>query len=130
MATILCIDDHKYGSAALHAALEAHGYPVVVACDVRDAVALTSGGRVDAVVLDCHMEGGALADVANAIRGVSPRTPIVMLSACCGQLCERFVLADACVRKGSPAALREALDLVIRAAQYGLCRSVADTLAA
>ena len=129
MPTVLCVDDHKYGSAALHATLETHGYELVIAPEVTALVPLLTA--VDAVVLDCHMEDANVAGLASAIRQANPQVPIVMYSACCGQACDTFTLADACVPKGdSPAALLQALDLTIRAARYGLCRSVPDTRAA
>lgn len=73
MATLLYIDDRTCGSRMLVQKLRNCGYEVQVATDADEAVGLFRLYAVDAVVMDCHLEGicGAVAPI---FRRLSPDT--------------------------------------------------------
>jgi DNA-binding response OmpR family regulator len=129
MATVLCLDDGTYQFANLKEFLDAHGYDVLLVDDRRIAIDLFAHTSVDAVVLDCHVDGNE--DFVTAARMLQPSVPILMLSGYCRFPCLLSTRADACMQKGETTdRLLDTLELIIRSAKYGLVRSVRFDLAA
>lgn len=79
-AAVLVIDDDEDLRQMLRRALESLGYGVVEAADGASGIAEFGRYRPDLVLLDFAMPGMNGAEVAEAIRGLSPSTPIVFAS--------------------------------------------------
>ena len=80
--TVLCVEDEELQLKARKMLFEAAGYRVLAARSVKDAMAAFSSTSVDAVVMDYWLsdQGGNGTAVAEQIKRIRPRTPIVMLS--------------------------------------------------
>lgn len=129
MVTVLCLDDHTYQFARLRETLDAHGYQVLLVEDRSTALDVLASTGIDAIILDCQMDG--IEGFVMALRSVRPSVPIMMLSGYCRTLCRLSNSADACIQKGETTnGLLDALVLIIRSAKYGLCRSVPTSPAA
>lgn len=80
-ATVLCIDDEVLGLEIRRVVLEREGYVVLTANDGATGLTLFGTNQVDAVILDYAMPGMDGAQVAQALRGIRPGIPILLLSA-------------------------------------------------
>jgi len=78
--TILCIDDEPLILELRCKLLEKAGYRVLVASSPAEGIRLFATERIDAVVLDFWMPGLRGIAVAEKLRSMSRRVPIVMLS--------------------------------------------------
>jgi CheY-like chemotaxis protein len=99
---ILCVDDEVTGLSVRKMILEAQGYRVLTADNGRDALALFSSKRIDLVVLDYSMPGHDGGRVAESMKKLKPKVPIVMLSAYVDLPRETLAFVDSCVTKGEP----------------------------
>jgi DNA-binding NarL/FixJ family response regulator len=81
--SVLAVDDHPVFADALQARLSSEPdlRPVDVAYNSADALLRVSRGRVDVAVLDYMLGDTTGVALTESIRGMSPRTEIVMLSA-------------------------------------------------
>jgi CheY-like chemotaxis protein len=129
MIRVLCLDDHTYRFARLRERLGANGYSVLLVRDRRTAFNVFASTRIDAVIVDCQMDG--IEDFVSALRSARPSVPIMMVSGYCCTGCRLSRSADACVQNGDSATnVLDSLELIIRSAKYGLCRSVPPISAA
>jgi two-component system response regulator GlrR len=110
-ATILCIDDHLSGLVGRKMFLEQNGYSVLEATGGQEALKLFRKYPVDAVVVDYQMPGMNGDIVAEKMKKMRSRIPIMLLSAY-GPLPERKLKSvDIFLSKSqSPDALLSALD--------------------
>ncbi len=102
-ATVLCIDDEVLGLEIRKVVLEREGYVVLTANDGVAGLALFGKNQVDAVVLDYAMPGMDGAQVAQALRGIRPGIPILLLSAHLSLPSVVTSLVDIVVNKGDGA---------------------------
>ena len=113
-ATILCIDDNRFGLAIRKLVLEARGYDVLTASSGQAGLAMLNMFCVDAVLLDYMMDGMDGETVATRIRGKYPNLPIILLSGYPSDIPERLLqTVDAFLVKGQPV---EALFTALEAA--------------
>ncbi len=80
-ATILCIDDHWNGLIARKMLLEQNGYEVLEASGGAEGLKVFLSRNVDAVVLDYQMPGMNGDVVAERMKRINSRVPIMLLSA-------------------------------------------------
>jgi CheY-like chemotaxis protein len=80
-ATILCIDDHLSGLVGRKVFLEQNGYCVLEATGGPEALKLFRTHPVDAVVVDYQMPGMNGDVVAEKMKKMRSRVPIMLLSA-------------------------------------------------
>jgi CheY-like chemotaxis protein len=78
--TILVADDNRSFAELLRATLEEAGYEVVTACTGLAAVAAVEQHDVDLAVLDVLMPGISGDAVAERLRQVDPRLPVLLMS--------------------------------------------------
>lgn len=80
--TVLCVEDEELQLKARKMLFEAAGYRVLAARSVKDAMEAFSSTSVDAVIMDYWLsdQDGNGTAVAEQMKRIRPRTPIVMLS--------------------------------------------------
>jgi CheY-like chemotaxis protein len=79
---LLIVDDNVMILDAIGVILEGHGYEVVTACDVREALRHISSETFDVLVSDLHMPGaGDGLTVVSAMRHFHPKAVTILLSA-------------------------------------------------
>ena len=78
--TILCIDPSPSMLLICQALLEAKGYIVLTACNVRAGLELLKQNQVDAVVMDDEFDGMSAIRLAREVRSTRKDTPIVVFS--------------------------------------------------
>ena len=79
--TLLCIDDEVVGLEVRKITLASLGYHVLTAPDGPTGIQLAIQNHVDLVILDYAMPGMNGGEVAEELRRIKPRLPILMLSA-------------------------------------------------
>jgi|HubBroStandDraft_4_1064222.scaffolds.fasta_scaffold16466_7 two-component system KDP operon response regulator KdpE len=77
---ILIVDDESSIRRALHATLGTLGFDIEEASGGEEAVSFVRTQRYDAALLDINMPGMGGIEACRAIRRLSPRLPIVMLT--------------------------------------------------
>jgi len=80
--TVLCVEDEEFQLKMRTLLFESAGYRVLAARTAGDAMDAFNSSRVDAVVMDywlCGKDGNGTA-LAERMKQIRPRTPIVMLS--------------------------------------------------
>jgi two-component system KDP operon response regulator KdpE len=77
---ILVVDDEPSIRRALHATLSTLGFDIEEASGGEQAVSFVRTERYDAALLDINMPGMGGIDACRAIRRLSPRLPILMLT--------------------------------------------------
>jgi two-component system, OmpR family, KDP operon response regulator KdpE len=77
---VLVVDDEPAIRRALHSTLTPLGFQVEEASGVDRALSLVRRQRYDAVLLDINMPGVGGIEACRAMRRLSPRLPIVMLT--------------------------------------------------
>ena len=101
MQTILFADDHKNIREYCRATLAEEGYRVVLARDGIEALEMFLAETPDLAVLDISMPRASGLDALEQIKGLSPRTPVILFTAhdedCLRD--RRALLATACVEK-------------------------------
>lgn len=80
-ATILCIEDHWKGLIARKMLLEKNGYEVLEASGADEGLKLFLSRNVDAVLLDYQMPGMNGDAIAQKMKRINSRVPIMLLSA-------------------------------------------------
>jgi len=100
---ILCVDDEVTGLSVRKMILETQGYRVLTAENGRDALALFSSKRIDLVVLDYSMPGLDGGRVAESMKRLKPRVPILLLSAYVDLPADTLGFVDKSITKGEPA---------------------------
>jgi len=97
--TILCVDDEEAQLKARKAILEDAGFRVLTARSERAAMDLFSADMIDAVILDYWLSGRNGSQLAEEMKRLRPRTPVIMLSSFTALPGEN-ILVDAWLRKG------------------------------
>ena len=99
-AAILCIDDEEPALALRRLVLENEGYRVFTALTGKQGIELFRHQPIDVVILDYWMADMDGLDVAEQLKGLSPKTPIIMLSCYTSILDEGLGRVDLWLRKG------------------------------
>ena len=97
--SILCVDDEEAQLKARKAILEDAGFRVLTARSARAAMDLFNAEAVDAVILDYWLSGRNGSQLAEEMKRLRPRTPVIMLSSFTALPGEN-ILVDAWLRKG------------------------------
>lgn len=101
--TILCVDDHEQSLSIRKITLETRGYRVVPCSSGEEAIATFRKGGIDLVLTDLLMPGMDGNQVADAVRAISPETPVILISGKV-RLYEHSTKADLFIPKGCPPA--------------------------
>jgi two-component system, OmpR family, response regulator CpxR len=112
--TILCVDDNEQSLSIRKVMLETRGYRVIACLNGEEALARFKKGGVDLVLADLIMPGLDGARLIEEIKGLSPRTPAILLSGKV-RIYERDTQADVFLPKGmyAPAELLERIRLLL-----------------
>ena len=78
--TILCIDDEAVPLEVRSELLKKAGYHVIVAGSGKDGIRLFASEKIDLVVLDYWMDRINGLDVAEKLKSMNRKVPILMLS--------------------------------------------------
>jgi len=78
---LLVVDGEPLIRWSLAAALEERGHRVTVAADREGALRALGAGPVDVILLDCHLADSANLELLRIIRGRTPQTPVVGMTA-------------------------------------------------
>ncbi len=114
---ILCIDDEPSVLSTRKLVLQSAGFEVLTATNGIEGLKLFALRRPDAVVLDFFMPGMNGATVAQLMKNLDARVPILMLSASLQMPEEARNVVDAFVTKGErPPVLLGKLRAIMRAA--------------
>jgi DNA-binding NtrC family response regulator len=82
LVKVLLVDDDETVRSGLQSALEASGFAVVVASNVKEALRIMTTGHFDVLLTDLHMPGaGDGLTVASAMRHINPSAVTILLSA-------------------------------------------------
>jgi PAS domain S-box-containing protein len=81
-ATILLVEDERSVRSAVRRLLERHGYHVLEAGNGQDALALVAARhpRINLVLSDMVMPGMGGMELADRVRALSPRIPVVLMT--------------------------------------------------
>jgi len=117
MKTILFADDHKNIREYCRAALTEEGYRVFLARDGIEALDVFLTETPDLAILDISMPRSSGLEALEQIKGLSPRTPVILFTAhdedCIRD--RRALLATACVAKAADLAeLKRIVDHTLR----------------
>jgi len=99
-AAILCIDDEEPALVLRRLVLENAGYRVFTALTGKQGIELFRHQPIDVVILDYWMADMDGLDVAEQLKALSPKTPIIMLSGYTSILDEGLGRVDLWLRKG------------------------------
>jgi CheY-like chemotaxis protein len=99
-AAILCIDDEEPALHLRRLVLENAGYRVFTALTGKQGIELFRHQPTDVVVVDYWMADMDGLDVAEQLKALSPKTPIIMLSGYTSILDEGLGRVDQWLRKG------------------------------
>lgn len=99
-AAILCIDDEEPALALRRLVLEKAGYRVFTALTGKQGIDLFRNQPIDVVILDYWMADMDGLDVAEQLKALSPKTPVIMLSGFTSILDEGLGRVDLWLRKG------------------------------
>ena len=99
-AAILCIDDEEPALVLRRLLLENAGYRVFTALTGRRGIEIFRYQAIDLVILDYWMADMDGLDVAEQLKALSPKTPIIMLSGYTSILDEGLGKVDLWLRKG------------------------------
>ena len=97
---LLCVDDEINGLQLRKIILETSGYRVLIAASGAEALKLFEENAVELVVLDFLMPEMKGDEVADRMRQLKPRVPIIMLSAYYDLPARVDLLVDARIVKG------------------------------
>ena len=97
--TVLCVEDEKLQLQLRKMLFESAGYIVLQAASAKTAMELFRSHHVDAVVMDYWLSGTNGTAVAEEMKALRPRTPIVMFSGF-PSLPGEGAIVDAWLRKG------------------------------
>ena len=99
-AAILCIDDEEPALVLRRILLENAGYRVFTALTGKQGIEVFRYQPIDVVILDYWMADMDGLDVAQQLKTLSPKTPIIMLSGYTSILDESLGKVDLWLRKG------------------------------
>ena len=99
-AAILCIDDEEPALLLRRRILEKAGYHVLTALTGKEGIEIFRFRPIDVVILDYWMADMDGLDVAEHLKTLSPKTPIIMLSGYTSILDESLGKVDLWLRKG------------------------------
>ncbi len=99
-AAILCIDDEEPALVLRRILLENAGYRVFTALTGKQGIEVFRYQPIDVVILDYWMADMDGLDVAEQLKTLSPKTPIIMLSGYTSILDESLGKVDLWLRKG------------------------------
>ncbi len=99
-AAILCIDDEEPALVLRRVLLENAGYRVFTALTGKQGIEVFRYQPIDVVILDYWMADMDGLDVAERLKTLSPKTPIIMLSGYTSILDESLGKVDLWLRKG------------------------------
>ena len=99
-AAILCIDDEEPALVLRRVLLENAGYRVLTALTGKQGIEVFRYQPIDVVILDYWMADMDGLDVAERLKTLSPKTPIIMLSGYTSILDEGLGKVDLWLRKG------------------------------
>jgi CheY-like chemotaxis protein len=101
MKTILFADDQKNIREFCRATFAEQGYRVVLACDGVEALERFVAESPDLAILDISMPRSSGLETLEQIKGLSPRTPVILFTAHREDFIQdrRALLATACVGK-------------------------------
>lgn len=99
-AAILCIDDEEPALLIRRRVLEKAGYRVFTALTGKEGIEIFRSQPVAAVIVDYWMADMDGLDVAEQLKRLSPKTPIIMLSGYTSILDEGLGKVDLWLRKG------------------------------
>jgi CheY-like chemotaxis protein len=99
-AAILCIDDEEPALLLRRLLLENAGYRVFTALTGKQGIELFRHQPIEVVILDYWMADMDGLDVAEQLKALSPKTPIIMLSGYTSILDEGLGRVDLWLRKG------------------------------
>ena len=99
-AAILCIDDEEPALVLRRVLLENAGYRVFTALTGKQGIEVFRYQPIDVVILDYWMADMDGLDVAERLKTLSPKTPIIMLSGYTSILDEGLGKVDLWLRKG------------------------------
>lgn len=79
---ILVVDDHDLVCEGIRGMLEAAGFAALTAPSGRTGIALFGrhAGEIRAVLLDLRLPGESAAEVFDAMRGLRPDLPVILIS--------------------------------------------------
>ena len=102
MAKILCIDDNAHGLNARRVLLEGLGHQVLVARSGPEGLKAFRREKADLVIVDYVMPQMNGAEVVREAKRLSPKVPVILLSAYAEALCleEKVKEADCVLNKG------------------------------
>jgi two-component system response regulator CpxR len=112
--TILCVDDNEQSLSIRKVMLETRGYRVVACHNSLEALEEFKRGGVDLVISDLIMPGMDGHALVEAIKTLSPHTPVILLSGKV-KVYERDLRADVFLSKGmyAPADLLERIRMLL-----------------
>lgn len=99
---VLCVDDETVGLSVRKLILESKGYRVYTAENGPLALELFASQPIELVILDYKMPGMNGDVVAERMRRINPRVPILMLSAYVDLPGDTLALVDRYITKGEP----------------------------
>lgn len=99
-AAILCIDDEEPALVLRRVLLENAGYRVFTALTGKQGIEVFRYQPIDVVILDYWMADMDGLDVAERLKTLSPKTPVIMLSGYTSILDEGLGKVDLWLRKG------------------------------
>lgn len=99
-AAILCIDDEEPALLIRRRVLEKAGYRVFTALSGKEGIEIFRSQPIAAVIVDYWMADMDGLDVAEVLKRLSPKTPIIMLSGYSSILDEGLGKVDLWLRKG------------------------------
>jgi DNA-binding NtrC family response regulator len=103
MKTVLFVDDDEAYRQICRRVFEDEGYRVLLAEDGMQAMAVVNAESLDVVILDVRMPRMSGLDVAEKIKAIKPKLPIILYTAN-DEICSidrRARLAEACIDKSS-----------------------------
>ena len=109
---VLCVDDNAFVLRILGWYLETRGFVPLLYSNGKEALDVIAKGNADAVVLDYNMPEMNGAELAAAIRSLSPSVPILMFSGDTDIPAPTLELVDSFVQKGQPNGFPAVVDFV------------------
>lgn len=78
--TLLCVEDDPGVREFYERLFGAHGYEVILAESVSEALECFTGHSVEAVITDYTLPGGDGATLAKRLKELNPQVPVLMIS--------------------------------------------------